>query len=783
MADDWSSFEEVKDQPKKDDPWSAFPVVSQKEAGKKLAVTPGQKQAVSDEALISKERGMVPDEVKAGLYSAGEAGAFSLPSHAVAAYTAYKENKPYTQAYEEQRSYEEALKRQHPTASAAGTAAGIGAGLLTPLGPVGTAAKAAKAATAAKFGSTAGKMAEGAVIGGTLSGVSGTLRDLDIREGLKDAALGAGFGAALQPVIGSLGRYFTKLPKVVDEAGNLTADASQAVERAFKGRLSPDEIASFQDEIVKSFQKKGISEAAAKEALLAKEGVTPTRSMVTGEAAPKAAEEVTTSAAQKAQETLAQRGEQLAGRPAEEGALAEALQKKVVEVGTEARKPFKEMADIKGKFTEKSFDLFMPAIQKRLAGDQKPISAKDLDDAGYTQASRAYKFLEKGIGSGNLPLKDVATGVDIPTIANFEATRRSLNNFVQAAKGPDRAAMKMIQKGFDDAYDDALVKGMFTGDAQAVKDQLLNARNGWKDFKARFFDKSQPSGVKFNAAINEMVDKTTGQFIENPTASAYLAANHVLASGLLSPKVGLGTYERLEKAFGPGTPQMKLVEEAIKTQVLRPAKGMSDLPKSIDSFLRDNRAVAEKVFTGRDGNPSITDLRRFAEAVRIINERPMSQSDKDLRILAVGEKILKFGISGAAGYLHGLPAAAATYVGSTGVEKGIGALRGAIQRGAERAGAPSEVPGVSIPILKPGSELRGPVRTLAPLEDTGEQPGYGPPMEVRTQRATGGRISDKLVRAAEMAKKAINNETKPLLNEHDNHIAHALDVANRTLEG
>jgi hypothetical protein len=280
-----------------------------------------------------------------------------------------------------------------------------------------------------------------------------------------------------------------------------------------------------------------------------------------------------------------------------------------------------------------------------------------------------------------------------------------------------------------------------------------------------------------------MIDKTTGQFIENPSASAFLAANHVLAGGLLSPKVGLGTFERLEKAFGPGSPQMKLVEDQIKTMVLSPPKGMGDIPKSIDKFLSENRAVAERVFNGRDGNPSVADLRRFAEAVRIINERPMSQSDKDLRILAAGERLLKFGVSGAAGYLHGLPAAAATYVGTTGVEKGVGAIRGAIQRGAERAGAPSEVPGVSIPVFKPGSELRGPVRTLAPFESSGEKEGYGPPMEVRTQRATGGRISDTLVKAAEAAKRSITNETKPLLDAHDNHIAHALEVANRTLEG
>lgn len=754
---------------------------------RKVITEPGQKQRLEDEALVAKERGVVPDPVKAGLIAAGNTAGFYLPRHAAAAYTSYKEDKPYKEALSERAAYEEALARLEPGASTTGTALGIGAGLLTPLGPVGTAAKAARAATAARLGTTAGRMAEGAIIGGTLSGISGTLKDLDVKEGLRDAAMGAGLGAAFQPIVGSLSRYLTKMPKVVDEAGNLTDEAKAAVQRAFKGKIAPEEtesfIASFQDKIAEKFQKKGISEAGAREALLEKEGITPTRSMVTKETAPKAAEDITASAAQKAEETLAARGEQLAGPKPEEGALAEALHRKIAEEGPKVRQFFKEIPEIEGQFAEESFSLFMPAIQKRLAADQKPIYVKDLEALKYTEASKALNFIEEGIASGNLPLKNLSTGVDIPDLANFEAVRRGLANYMQSAKGPDRAAVKMIQKGFDDAYDDALLRGLFSGNGPAVIQKMTEGRAAYKDFKSRFFDKYQPSGVKFNAAVNEMIDKTTGQFLENPTAGALLSANQVLASGFLSPRLGLATFERLEKAFGPGSPEMKLVENQIRSQILRPEKGMADIPKNIDSFLRDNRAVAERVFNGRDGNPSVADLRRFSEAVKIINESPIPQKEKDLRILSVGEKILKWGISGAAGYLHGVPAGLATYIGSTGVEKGAGAIRGAIQRGAERAGAPSERPAVSLPLLPAGSEIRGPVRTMAPLEGSGEEEGYGPPLEVRSQRASGGRISDRLVRAADLAKNAINSETKPLLDSHDNHIAAALEVANRSVEG
>jgi hypothetical protein len=51
----------------------------------------------------------------------------------------------------------------------------------------------------------------------------------------------------------------------------------------------------------------------------------------------------------------------------------------------------------------------------------------------------------------------------------------------------------------------------------------------------------------------------------------------------------------------------------------------------------------------------------------------------------------------------------------------------------------------------------------------------------------GGRVSshdadaDQLVRAAERAKKGWSAETEPLLNQSDDAVAHALEVANRSI--
>jgi hypothetical protein len=64
----------------------------------------------------------------------------------------------------------------------------------------------------------------------------------------------------------------------------------------------------------------------------------------------------------------------------------------------------------------------------------------------------------------------------------------------------------------------------------------------------------------------------------------------------------------------------------------------------------------------------------------------------------------------------------------------------------------------------------------------------GAPIGEREGRMAGGRVgmphdkmADQLVMAAERAKKGISKGTESLLDMSDNHIAHALEVANRSI--
>jgi hypothetical protein len=58
----------------------------------------------------------------------------------------------------------------------------------------------------------------------------------------------------------------------------------------------------------------------------------------------------------------------------------------------------------------------------------------------------------------------------------------------------------------------------------------------------------------------------------------------------------------------------------------------------------------------------------------------------------------------------------------------------------------------------------------------------------RTERKSGGRVdakaaAEKLIRAAEIAKKNIGKQTETILDAPDEHVVQALAVANRQIEG
>ena len=754
------------------------------DAPKPIAIVPGQQTYADDEALTAKYRGVVPDEVKTFAKNAGNAALFYAPRAASAVYSSFSENKPLKQAWEEEKALDEARSRQSPKASMAGTGFGAVAGLAVPLGPIGTLGKAAEAATAARFGATAGKIAEGATVGSVLSGASGAIGTLDPREALKDAAIGAGVGGAAAPVIGALGNYFTKLPAVVDSAGKLAPEAQNAIRTAFEGRMSPESIKSFESELVAAFEKKGISPEVAKEALLAKEGVTPTRSLVTGEAAPKVTEDIGARAAMEGEQNLSQKVEKLIGTPPERTAVAEALGQKTGEAVDKAGQKYETLKSMGGQFGAESGieETFIPYAQKALLDAGKPSSFVNTNQ--YPQAKAALNWLNDGPAKSNFVHSSEGL-----TPKNIQATLQEFNKFRSSASGDDYHAVNAIKQGFLQSIQDHIINpAMFDGKGAEVLQAIKEAPEAWRAMKSTYFpDVGGTASSKFKATVQSFVDTATNKISANPTQGMLDTAQSAINAGVMSPKFGSKYYENLEKALGTGSPEMETVKKHIRSLALDTGGDLSKLPKKLDDFLKDSPTLAQKVFKPEE----LSQLRRLSETARLITQRPIPQQEKDDLIAKAVGKAIRLGAAGIGQLIHGPMGAFVGYLGTRGAEKTTEALSTGIKRRAETAGASSvsKAP-KSLRVFDKAPETGSLVRNVEAFDPVGvsgyQEPTMLPPLTInrdRTARASGGRISDKLVVSVERAKKLVNNATKPLLNADDTHIARALEIANQNFEG
>jgi hypothetical protein len=737
-VDDWAPVTPAP--PAKGDDWA--------DVSKPIAIGRGEEQAAADEALVAKERGYIPDEVKAFTRSAADTALIGAPTHAMALARSYSENVPYKEALAKERAYKEALERQSPKASMAGTGVGIAGSLLVPAGPIGAAGmKAAQLAGRAGLGATGKAAASGATIGAGFGGLSGVSEKYGTEEftpeGIaKSAGIGALGGAALGPI----------------------------AEKVLGKSVAP--------------------EHAARAAVLESQGVKPSQQMVTGIAAPegaasKTAEEMTA----KAKDVLAKRAETLAGEAPSDTAIAQSLIDKIAAERPLVRAEYKKLETMGegATFSPETDQLFMRSITPELDKIKMPSTAFGLKDSPFTQTAAAMKFLENGIGSGNLPLTNAPRDV-----SNYEAVRQFLKGFQSDAKpgSADALGMKTIINGFDKAYTDALkhflVKENDPEIGAKMLAQLEAARAKSADFNSRFKPLKGTGSKEFTNVINQMVDTSTGQLLSSATAPAgsAMAAQKILTGHLLSPTLGDSMYAKLESALGKGSPEMGMVVQQLKNKILSPEvnKDLSSLPGQINRYIANNPRLMQRIFDGQNGQPSIEDLKNLSKAIEIVNARPESDEAKRSIIGALVKKVVPTVAGAAIGYPYG---ALESVVGGL-VGKGAGetsrGVSSIFQSRAQRAGAPKTVTpegqGFNVPAA---GRVFPVVKDLEEIPPPDREPNYRIPKPLA--RKSGGRVSDQLVRAVDRAKKNINKGTEVLLTTPDSHVAHALEVANRNLEG
>lgn len=794
---------------------------------KTAAITPGQVQREEDVAKVAEQRKVSPevgkftDPAKAFGYGVANTLGFNIPSHAIAFAESLGSDKSYKEIYDKQKAYEKALERLNPGSATAGTVAGVGLGLVTPGGAALAApAMAAKAAAAARYGTGAGRAAEIGTAGLTGAGMSAASRAIETMDPLsKDTAeaalIGAGMGSAAQYALPKLAGMFQKKDVFFDDAGNLTQKGSQYIDEAFgKGTFSPEEIATLKDRLVAESKRIGASPEAARQALLKEQGIeAPTRSMVTGERPLPAAAEVAEVGAAKADDILARRAEELAGQAPDRTALAESLHQRGLKDTEKANRQYEkskalpgEMGELfympkvteggPGKIPEIEPPFVMQTIQQTLKDKGIPTTFEGT--AGYPKASAALEYVEKNLLTGTFPFEGPLD------VKNLERVYQDLNKFWKSAKGDpnDQRAVGVIRDGYNKAMKEALNSSLFSGDGAAVIKNLEKSRAMYKELKDTFYSPFGAAAPEFKKTISALVDRSNGKLAENLNQGAYDTAQAAIDAALISKKAGSAFYDLLQRAHGARSPEMQAVRDQIRYKALDAGHrtdgkpNLQGMPKKIDDFLAQQPELARKVFTGQNGQPSITDLKKLSSSLKIINGYKVGNEQKENMALkaASGLNSLFWGIM--ASQAKGPAVGFAVYEGSEAAKAAGRGVLGFQKRAIESAGAPK---------YKPESKwMQGrSIRSSAEPVETGfaepsnlpfmprnisreEETGYGPPTElppIRPGRATGGRISDQLMADVALAKKQIDNKTKVLLNADDSHVAKALEIANQNSEG
>lgn len=757
---------------------------------------PGTKQAISDEAIVAKERGAVPDALKTALYSAGQAGAFDVPSYVAAA--ANIKQKPgqsfedaYKDALNEQRAYVEALQRQHPTASMIGTGTGFVGGMFTPLGPLGTAGtKAAQLAGRLGAGSFGKAAASGATVGagfGALSGASEKYGTEEFTpEGIaKSTAAGALTGGTLGPIAEKIvGKFAKSAEPFIDPAtGKLTDSAIATAKSAFGNRLSEADIIAMEPQLKAAYESaKGATPEAATEALLQTVGGDKSRALVTGVKPSEAAAPFAQAAREKAEEAIMTGAEGLAAQAKSPFAAAESFHATERARQKPISAAYDEATKVSGEFNE---DYLTNTITRNVESALK--------DAGLrTNFRRADNF--PAAQNAQAAIRDRLLGKDLPSAGGFNAPnlvsiRQELNDIYRGAEigSQDALAVKAIIKGFDNTLKKAGDAGQFSGDAADffAKQKAANELN--RKYKSDFYPDAGPEAAAFRNFMRQYHGETGKRVQDVLSPENAQAAQNKLMQYVMHPDYGPRFYKRLENAIGANTPEMAAINNDIIKNIVnvdlqtlsQRVQPSQQLAKQINDALKPDTLPVVRSALGANADQQIAKLRQYAEAANVINQKQIPEVEKQNRLWKLAKQ---YGLP-ALGAVFGAPhGAIGTTLGILGGEIGSATARGfgrASDIAAEKAGAPKfvrELTGEGLQTKLPYKVYPLP-RDIGALVPPDTEPSYGLPQG----RATGGRVRSHtdLMRAMEDAGKKDTMKTKPLLKSSDTEIAKALEIANQ----
>jgi len=726
----------------------------------------------------------------------------------------------YMKDFRAVKEREAALSRLNPVASALGTTTGFVGSMFVPLGPLAKPGQIAEAGATAlgrqmlspKTAESVGRVAGAATTGATVAGLSGYLENLDVNQAIREAGIGAVAAPIMQKAVSSLVGKFRSQPEPLTSSGGWTPQAQKAIDDAFwpairEGRMTVDDLELLKPKLAEVFRQKGATAAAAQEALIKEAGAAaPTRQQVTGQIPKRGASELpeVREAAELAEsQILSKLASEVPAMPTMPNVIAQNLYKAQQDALRAGKKIYKDIELEPGWFKDKVGRTVMGHVDEMLTQYRLPTDLKSLPET-YPQAIKAYEYLVDKMQMGRMPkIGDSPAGTVSPE--SLMAVRKELGKLWVRGSEADKRAIDAIRQGFDNNLKDAVQSGLFSGEPGKILAMMQGADKYWGNYVNTFFGKGEADNI-----VRKALDVFKDKSIPDP-AEAQRIAQGILEAGIMKNKeLGPSVYAKLENALGARSPAMNEIRDQLRASVVNAGGDMRNIANNIDNMLRpQNKKLYEKLFDADE----IRRMRITSEAIKSISRRPERSAEANERMMdAVMRNIppaLARWVGAGTGAVLGGTGGMLTGTGhpiayATGAILGAGAGEAASQLGSrigrarelrrETMGAPTapKPTGVVIPGRRPGEQIeltpnvpKGAPSVPAFIE---RESGYEEPKPLfpeppRTGRATGGRVSDKLVAEVDRAKKRINNQTEELLKTPDTSVAQALEVANRHLEG
>lgn len=686
---------------------------------------------------------------------------------------------------------------------------------------------------AEKVGQTAGTMTTGAVYGGA----STYFDELDVNKALTGAGVSAVTAPIIQKAVSGLTSSFRKYPDPIDpKTGDWSKQASDSIEAAFgpairSGELTMADVQSLKPYLLEIFKQKGMNAGTAEEALIRArglppgvpggpsqptrgqmEGTTTTRGPLTTGDAEGARRQIQFAEDKVKNEVLNRLAVDVPVGPMMPEVAVQQLSKAEEAALRGARAPYRQLdlnqdvfrvaPDIANDLKKGLEPNIINALRSHTLPDGSPANLPlDFSTFGstYPQAKLAMEKIQGIVGQkGEFPpfagtqygWFNQASGkfephvqTAVPTAAVMRV-RNELNSLYKGAGPQDKIALNAIMKGFDQNMEDAIRNGLFSGNGAQVIGLMNQGRGMWKNYQNAFHGEGEADRI-VSKAIDRMRDPS------DPAGALQVAQgilnSNMIRTGAGKPGLGAEVYSKIESILGRNSPEMNSVREQLRSTLFNTGGRPMNLVNNIDNMLGPNNyQLATKLFT-RD---EMRNMRLTSRALKVLDKQQIPAKEANEKFGEIvsnnlGKIMLKGSVmagSGVAGYMSQYPfgplAGAAIGYGLT---KGAEKLTGIGQRISREAATARELRGAR-PEPKPMLDL--PKTSLYPslLPTPATQLPYGYEENKRQGRATGGRVSDKLVNMVDRAKKNINNQTEELLKTPDSHVAQALEVANRHLE-